>query len=367
MGKLYGFDYGVFVNCTRIWLFIYGFFIVVVEATNLYVTIILLLASLLTYILLCHLAVPQPIPSVVNEVLGIDPRVVKHKELDKKSTNDNYQQEESENVFKVFAHRGAGLDAPENSIAAFRKCHEKGCLAVEFDLVLTADGVPVVFHDSTVDRITSGTGAIQNLTWDELKMYDISVKHPLKERFVGEKIALFSDVVELCLELNMRMVIDIKEQQPKIVKVILDVFKSHPQLYRRAMVSAFNPFLIYMIRQKDPTIVCSLAWRPHFYSYSEYNLQTGCKRRYQSFPQHYFACCMDVISTWFLHNIFYFTIGISAVLLHKDAVTQEVVTQWEQKGIRVIVWTVNRPQEKAFFSRVLNIPYMTDSLIGDAI
>lgn len=37
-----------------------------------------------------------------------------------------------------------------------------------------------------------------------------------RERFVGEKIALFSDVVELCLELNMRMVIDIKEQQPKV-------------------------------------------------------------------------------------------------------------------------------------------------------
>lgn len=367
MGKLYGIDFSVFFNCTLIWLFFYGFFIVVVEATNLYVTIILFLASVLTYALLCHLSLPQPTPSIVNEVLGSDPRAVKPKDLDTKNSHDSYQEEESENVFKVFAHRGAGLDAPENSIAAFSKCHEKGCFAVEFDLVLTADDVPVIFHDSTVDRVTSGSGAIENLTWDELQTYDISVKHPLKERFVGEKIALFKDVVELCLELNMHMVIDIKEQQSKIVKVILDAFKSHPQLYKRAMVSAFNPFLIYMIRQQDPTIVCSLAWRPSFYSYSEYNLQTGCKRRYQSLPQHWLACCMDIISTWLLHNILYFTIGISAVLLHKDTVTQEVVTQWEQKGVRVIVWTVNRPQEKAFFSRVLNIPYMTDSLIGDVI
>ena len=51
---------------------------------------------------------------------------------------------------------------------------------MEFDLVLTADDVPVIFHDSTVDRVTSGSGAIENLTWDELQTYDISVKHPLK-------------------------------------------------------------------------------------------------------------------------------------------------------------------------------------------
>lgn len=121
MGKLCGIDFSVFMNCTVIWLVIYGFFIVVVEVVNLYVTIFLLLISVFTYILLCHLAIPQPTPNIVNEVLGSDPRAVKQKDLETRNTNDNNQQEESENICKVYAHRGAGLDAPENSIAAFRK------------------------------------------------------------------------------------------------------------------------------------------------------------------------------------------------------------------------------------------------------
>lgn len=48
-------------------------------------------------------------------------------------------------------------------------------------MVLTADGVPILFHDNTVDRITSCSGLVEYMTWTELNTLDISEKHPLRQ------------------------------------------------------------------------------------------------------------------------------------------------------------------------------------------
>src|SRR5688572_21264861 len=63
----------------------------------------------------------------------------------------------------VIAHRGASALAPENTLAAFRLALAQGAPAVECDVHLSADGVPVVIHDATVDRTTDGTGEVAAL------------------------------------------------------------------------------------------------------------------------------------------------------------------------------------------------------------
>jgi glycerophosphoryl diester phosphodiesterase len=68
----------------------------------------------------------------------------------------------------IFAHRGASAEAPENTLAAFRRALALKVDGIELDVHLTRDGVPVVFHDLDLRRLTSATGRITTKTWREL-------------------------------------------------------------------------------------------------------------------------------------------------------------------------------------------------------
>jgi glycerophosphoryl diester phosphodiesterase len=69
----------------------------------------------------------------------------------------------------VVAHRGASIEQPENTIAAFEAAIDAGADAVEFDVRMTADGHAVVMHDPDVSRMTDGTGLVSELTLDEIR------------------------------------------------------------------------------------------------------------------------------------------------------------------------------------------------------
>lgn len=77
-----------------------------------------------------------------------------------------------------------------------------------------------------------------------LKIFSFSSRN----KFVnGAKIPLFDDAIEECLRNGQRMIIDIKEKGLEIVQIIIDAFKKNPDLYRKAIVSSFNPIIIYMV------------------------------------------------------------------------------------------------------------------------
>ena len=84
------------------------------------------------------------------------------------------------------AHRGAGKLAPENTLAAFRVGAGHGWRAFECDVKLSADGVPFLLHDDTLDRTTSGLGVAGRHSWFELSQLDAGGWHgPV---FAGEPI-----------------------------------------------------------------------------------------------------------------------------------------------------------------------------------
>lgn len=72
-----------------------------------------------------------------------------------------------------YAHRGASEYAPENTLSSFYLGLQQGANGIETDVQKTKDGVLVLFHDSTVDRVSDGSGKLCDYTWEELKKLKI--------------------------------------------------------------------------------------------------------------------------------------------------------------------------------------------------
>jgi len=79
----------------------------------------------------------------------------------------------------IIAHRGASGAAPENTLPAFDLAVRQGADAIELDVRLTADGVPVVLHDDTLDRTTGGLGPVKALSLAELREVDAGARFTL--------------------------------------------------------------------------------------------------------------------------------------------------------------------------------------------
>ena len=76
---------------------------------------------------------------------------------------------------RIIAHRCGGALAAENSLAGLAMAARLGCRAVEFDVMLTADGVPILMHDETLERTTRCTGRVAERTLDEIRACDPAV------------------------------------------------------------------------------------------------------------------------------------------------------------------------------------------------
>jgi glycerophosphoryl diester phosphodiesterase len=96
---------------------------------------------------------------------------------------------------KIFAHRGGGSLAPENTLAAVKLGQSLGYRAHEFDVKLSQDGVALLLHDDTLERTSNGHGRAADLPWVRLRTLDAGAWH--SEAFRGEPLASFEDTAKL--------------------------------------------------------------------------------------------------------------------------------------------------------------------------
>ncbi len=111
-------------------------------------------------------------------------------------------------VPRLIAHRCGGALAPENTLAGLRAAAGFGYRGVEFDVMLSGDGTPVLIHDETLERTTDGRGRVADTSDAELARLDAGSWHGTQ--FAGEPVPSFGDAAELCLALGLWANVEIK-------------------------------------------------------------------------------------------------------------------------------------------------------------
>ena len=94
----------------------------------------------------------------------------------------------------VISHRGEHLHHPENTLPAFRAAFEAGADFIEVDVRTTSDGRLVLMHNDTVDARTNGSGAVKDLTFDEIRALDAGLKSG--QEFAGAEVPTFDEALE---------------------------------------------------------------------------------------------------------------------------------------------------------------------------
>ncbi|MBS1144757.1 MAG: glycerophosphodiester phosphodiesterase [Proteobacteria bacterium] len=100
-----------------------------------------------------------------------------------------------------FAHRGGGSLAPENTLAGIRLAAQMGYPAVEFDVMLSGDGTPILIHDETLERTTNGRGPVSDTPDKVLFSLDAGQ---------GERIPRYDEAVAACRGLGLLANVEIK-------------------------------------------------------------------------------------------------------------------------------------------------------------
>jgi glycerophosphoryl diester phosphodiesterase len=131
---------------------------------------------------------------------------------------------------RVLAHRGAGVLAPENTLAAIRRGFELGFRAVEVDARLTADELPVLIHDRTLERTTSGHGAVADSSAAYVATLDAG--RWFGPQFEGETVPTLTAAAAYCRASGIWINLEIKRAPGNIARVGEVVARHTARLYR---------------------------------------------------------------------------------------------------------------------------------------
>ena len=117
----------------------------------------------------------------------------------------------AEGIVLANSHRGYSSCAPENTFPAFEAARQAGTHCIEIDIHLTADNQLVVTHDHRIDRVSTGQGFVEQLTYPQLLESDFGVKyHPA---FSGTRIPLLADVLRWAIENHMGLIVEVKQRR----------------------------------------------------------------------------------------------------------------------------------------------------------
>ena len=147
--------------------------------------------------------------------------------------------------FVNYAHRGASEYAPENTFLAFYTGIFMGANGIETDVQMTKDGVLVLFHDDTVNRMTGCDGSISDYTLEELK------KFTFEHKGLTDKIVVFEDFLKQFAFRDLTFAIEIKQRG--IEREIADMIRAY-HVEEKCVVTSFIFEAVQTIKAYAPEI-----------------------------------------------------------------------------------------------------------------
>jgi glycerophosphoryl diester phosphodiesterase len=228
----------------------------------------------------------------------------------------------------IAAHRGGARLWPENSITAFRGALGLGVDLVELDVHQTRDGEVVVVHDPTLERTTTGHGAVRDLTWAELSAVAI-------RGTTDERLPRLADVLALLRPTSVGLLLEIKtgpggERYPGIEERVLALVQA-VGLADRTLIMAFDWAILERLRTLSPSVRLTGLLS-----------QRGAERGGGV------AALAPRLRA----------LGANDLGIERTLLTPAVVRAAHDAGLSIGVWTVNEPEE---LSRALaaGVDYVT--------
>ena len=200
-------------------------------------------------------------------------------------------------------HRGAKAYEPENTIRSFRRALEMKVNAIEFDVRKTKDKHLVVIHDADIRRTTNGDGLVADLTLEEIKQFTTEK---------GEKIPTFEEALDF-LDNKARILIELKEEG--LEKHVISAVQKKG-LLKNVIIVSFIEIALQKIRNLDHKVETGFIYVKH-----KNPIKTALK-----------------LKSNYLLPLYRFTHTANVKKAHES-------------GLKVIVWTVNNPEEVAEYEK----------------
>ena len=156
---------------------------------------------------------------------------------------------------KLIGHRGVKDLEPENTLKSISKAFELGLECVEVDVKISSDKIPLLLHDSTLERTTTGFGLVSNFTFEEITQFDAG--QFFYKNKTNIKVPKLSDVLDLIKKKQKYINIELKPNkglEELNVEMVLEEIKKNP--YEKIYFSSFDLLSCTVLKKKSPHSLC---------------------------------------------------------------------------------------------------------------
>lgn len=225
----------------------------------------------------------------------------------------------------IIGHRGASASAPENTLAAFGMAIQAGADGIEFDVRLARDGVPVVFHDATLNRTARMNSAVSELTSKELAKIDVGSwfakvnKHRKSGSFGGERLPTLAVALESLKGFDGLIFIELKcgeREVEALTAAVCAVLADSPML-PQVILKSFKLAVIPRAKMHLPSLRTAALFAP--------KIMTILRKE-----KHLVKIADEF--------------GADELSIHYSLATQKLMEKAGKRGLPVNIWTADNPR-----------------------